>query len=88
MGAKYVKSRSRELTKFVPSPLSLSFIPFMVKRFDVPGIPKLEKLPLPPSVFITTPGAVCAIYVRSLPGFGTSPICFWFIVVEKSPFWA
>ncbi len=56
------KSRSRAPATFTLWPLSLSFIPFMVKRFEVPGMPKLEKLPLPfVSVFITMPGAVCAI---------------------------
>src|SRR5215472_13865489 len=48
---------------------------------------KDEKLVNPAiSVFIITPGAVCAIYVRSLPGFGTWETCSWFTVVDTSPF--
>jgi hypothetical protein len=35
---------------------------------------------------MTTPGAVWAMKVISFPGFGTSLICFWFIVAETSPF--
>jgi len=32
-----------------------------VNRFEVPGRPKEEKLPKPPCVFMTVPGAICAI---------------------------
>jgi hypothetical protein len=68
----------------------LSFIPFNVNKLEAPGIPKMEKLPEPPkpipSVFMIAPGAVWAMYVRSFPGFGTSEICVWFMVVETSPF--
>ena len=41
-------------------------MPFKVKRFEVPGMPKIEKFPPPPpvsalSVFMIAPGAVWAM---------------------------
>src|SRR5215471_7491005 len=63
---------------------SLSFCPSIVNRFDVPGKPKEEKFPNPLCVFITIPGDVCGMALRSLPGFGTRDICSWLKLVERS----
>ena len=63
---------------------SLSYIPFSVKRFELADNPKFEKLPYPDPVFITDPGAVCAMKLRSFPGLGTSEISRSLKLVEIS----
>src|SRR5215813_14906097 len=63
---------------------SLLFCPSTVNRFEVPGRPNEEKFPKPPWVFITVPGDVWAIALRSFPGLGTKAICSWLKFVARS----
>src|SRR5258707_9340040 len=50
-------------------PLSLSFIPSIVKRYEVPGIPRIEKLAPPEKlVFISAPGGGLRDITEIVPG--------------------
>src|ERR1035438_10696776 len=54
---------------------SMSFSPFTVNRFDVPGSPLRLKFPYPPVTFTVTPGTVKATFVMSPPAAGNCASC-------------
>ena len=54
---------------------SMSFSPFTVNRFDVPGNPLRLKFPYPPVTLTVTPGTVKATVVISPPAAGKSASC-------------
>src|ERR1035438_5049384 len=54
---------------------SMSFSPFTVNRFDVPGSPLRLKFPYPPVTFTVTPGTVKATLVMPPPPAGNCASC-------------